>query len=265
MARSLSIQLDSGTTRPNGKAVSVVGTIRVLCGSKPLAKGDPMTADATPTVFIVDNDHALRGSLSFLLGSAAIASQEFESAEAFLEAFDDERPGCMILDIRLPGMSGVRLQQHLRDRGCRLPIIATTGYADVGTAVGMLKLGAFDFFEKPFSDQQLLERVQQAIDFDCSRRRARAQREALTARIACLTAREREVFHEVALGKANKVVAIEFGISEKTVEVHRARVMQKLGAASLAELVRIDLLSQQPTDSLLLRRVRMPLSEGQAA
>ena len=219
-----------------------------------------MKSDATPTVFIVDNDAPLRGSLAFLLESAALDSEEFESAEAFLDAFDEDRPGCMILDVRLPGMSGVMLQQELRDRGCRLPIIATTGYADVGTAVGMLKRGAFDFFEKPFSDQQLLERIQQAIDFDRRRRRARSEREALTARLACLTAREREVFHEVVLGKANKVVAIEFGISEKTVEVHRARVMQKLGATSLAELVRIDLLAQQPLDSLLMRLVRAPLS-----
>lgn len=222
-------------------------------------------ADATPTVFIVDNDAPLRASLAFLLDSASIASEEFHSAEDFLAAFDDERPGCLILDVRLPGMSGVMLQEELRVRGCRLPIIATTGYADVGTAVGMLKLGAFDFFEKPFSDQQLLERVQQAIDFDASRRRARAQREALTARIACLTAREREVFQEVVLGKANKVVAIEFGISEKTVEVHRARVMQKLGATSLAELVRIDLLAQQASDSLLIRFGRSSRAEGTAA
>ena len=223
-----------------------------------------MTADATPTVFIVDNDAPLRASLRFLLDSTALASEEFGSAEAFLEAFDEERPGCLILDVRLPGMSGVVLQQALRERGHRLPIIATTGYADVGTAVGMLKLGAFDFFEKPFSDQLLLERVQQAIEFDVRRRRAQAQREALTARLACLTAREREVFDEVVLGKANKVMAIEFGISEKTVEVHRARVMQKLGATSLAELVRIDLLSQPPTDSVMIRMARSGLSAARA-
>jgi FixJ family two-component response regulator len=224
-----------------------------------------MMADATPTVFIVDNDTPLRASLRFLFDSAAIASEAFESAEAFLRAYDDDRPGCLILDVRLPGMSGVMLQQVLHDRCCRLPIIATTGYADVGIAVGMLKWGAFDFFEKPFSDQLLLERVQQAIDLDGSRHRARAQREALTARIACLTAREREVFQEIVHGKANKVVALEFGISEKTVEVHRARVMQKLGATSLAELVRIDLLAQHSTDSLLPRLAPSPVAEGPAA
>lgn len=224
-----------------------------------------MTAEATPTVFIIDNDVPLRASLQFLFDSAAIASEGFDSAEAFLQAYDDERPGCVLLDIRLPGLSGVMLQQELAIRGCRLPIIATSGFADVGTAVGMLKRGAFDFFEKPFSDQLLLERVQQAIAFDARRRRARSQRQALAARIACLTTREHEVFQEVVHGKANKVVALEFGISQKTVEVHRARVMQKLGATSLAELVRIDLLSQTPTDSLRMRLPPTSLAGSSAA
>jgi FixJ family two-component response regulator len=215
-----------------------------------------MTANHSPTVFIIDNDEPLRASLRFLLESADMPCREFESAEEFLAAYDPDQPGCLILDVRLPGMSGVVLQERLRDLSCRLPIIVTTGFADVGTAVTMLKRGAFDFFEKPFSDQLLLERVHQAIGFDDSRRHANAQREALTARIACLTAREHEVFQEVVHGKANKVVALEFGISEKTVEVHRARVMQKLGATSLAELVRMDLLAQQPTDSILLRVAR---------
>jgi len=222
-----------------------------------------MTANQSPTVFIIDNDEPLRASLRFLLESADLVGREFESAEAFLAAYDPDQPGCMILDVRLPGMSGVVLQETLRDLGCRLPIIVTTGFADVGTAVSMLKRGAFDFFEKPFSDAQLLERIHQAMGFDASRRRVSAQREALSARIACLTAREREVFQEVVHGKANKVVALEFGISEKTVEVHRARVMQKLGANSLAELVRMDLFAQQPTDSLLLRVARSA-SQGQA-
>jgi FixJ family two-component response regulator len=220
-----------------------------------------MKADNSPTVFIIDNDAPLRASLRFLLESADLACEEFGSAEDFLAAYDAERAGCLILDVRLPGMSGVVLQETLRDRGFRLPIIVMTGFADVGTAVSMLKRGAFDFFEKPFADQQLLERVHQAISYDGSRRHASAQREALTARIACLTAREHEVFQEVVHGKANKVVALEFGISEKTVEVHRARVMQKLGATSLAELVRMDLLAQQPTDSLLLRVARSAVAQ----
>jgi len=218
-----------------------------------------------PTVFIIDNDVPLRASLRFLLESADLHCEEFDSAEDFLATFDPERVGCLILDVRLPGMSGVSLQQELTHHDHRLPVIVTTGFADVGTAVAMLKRGAFDFFEKPFSDQQLLERVQAAMAFDASRRRAREQRAALSARIARLTAREHEVFQEVVHGKANKVVAIEFGISEKTVEVHRARVMQKLGAGSLAELVRMDLLTQSPTDSLLLRVARAEPVTGRAA
>ncbi len=145
---------------------------------------------------------------------------------------------------------GWTVQEELARVGVELPVIVMTGYGDVGTAVSMLKRGAFDFFEKPFSDAALFERVQQAMELDSARRRRHAQREAVTKRLAGLTAREREVFDQVVIGKPNKVVASEFGISEKTVEVHRARVMQKLGAASLAELVRIDLLAAQPTDSM---------------
>ncbi|MEO8606090.1 MAG: response regulator [bacterium] len=211
-------------------------------------------SQAASTVFIIDNDESLRDSLQWMLEGGGLHCESFGQAEAFLAACTPEREGCLLLDVRLPGMSGIVLQEELQRVGVRLPVIVMTGYADVSTAVTMLKRGAFDFFEKPFSDQSLFERVRQAMDFDASRRRARAQRDALNARLACLTAREREVFNEVVHGKANKVVAIEFGISEKTVEVHRARVMQKLGAGSLAELVRMDLLATNPTDSMRLAR-----------
>src|SRR4029079_14231134 len=134
--------------------------------AKPIAKGvRKMTTNHPSTVFIIDSDVPLRASLRFLLDSVGLVSEGFDSARAFLAAFDPERAGCLILDVRLPGMSGVVLQQALRERGCRLPIIVTTGFADVGTAVNMLKRGAFDFFEKPFADEQLVERVRQAIDF----------------------------------------------------------------------------------------------------
>jgi len=209
-----------------------------------------------PTIFIVDNDDALRESLQWLLESGGARSEGFASAEAFLAACTPERAGCLLLDVRLPGMSGIALQGELARARIQLPVIVMTGYADVGTAVSMLKRGAFDFFEKPFSDAALFERVQQAVEFDAARRLTRAQREHLAARLANLTAREREVFDQVVHGKPNKVVASEFGISEKTVEVHRARVMQKLGAGSLAELVRIDLLAAQPTESLRMARMR---------
>ncbi|MDX2171433.1 MAG: response regulator [Deltaproteobacteria bacterium] len=207
------------------------------------------------TTFIVDNDDSLRDSLQWLLESGGIQCQGYASAEAFLAGYRREQAGCLLLDVRLPGMSGIVLQEEMVRERIELPVIVMTGYGDVGTAVSMLKRGAFDFFEKPFSDAALFERVQQAMEVDSSRRRRRAQREAITKRLAGLTAREREVFDQVVIGKPNKVVASEFGISEKTVEVHRARVMQKLGAASLAELVRIDLLAAQPTESMHLVRL----------
>lgn len=206
-------------------------------------------SDGQATVFIVDNDTALRESLQWLLEAAGIPSAGFATGEEFLAAIDASRAGCVLLDVRLPGMSGVVLQEAMQRAGLRLPVIVMTGFADVTTAVRMLKAGAFDFFEKPFPDQQLLERIQQAIALDATRRAARARRDALASRLACLTARERAVFEQVVHGKPNKVVAYEFGISEKTVEVHRARVMHKLGATSLAELVRMDLLVQQSSDS----------------
>ncbi len=206
-------------------------------------------SDGQATVFIIDNDSSLRESLQWLLEAAGIVSIGFPTGAAFLAAVDRTRAGCVLLDVRLPGMSGVVLQEAMQRAGLRLPVIVMTGFADVDTAVRMLKAGAFDFFEKPFTDQVLLERIEQAIAVDATRRAARARRDALAFRLACLTAREREVFEQVVHGKANKVVAYEFGISEKTVEVHRARVMHKLGATSLAELVRMDLLVQPAGDS----------------
>jgi|SRR5579862_9562961 len=194
-----------------------------------------------PTVFIVDNDSSMRTSLAWLMESADLATETFETAEEFLERYTPDQPGCLVLDLRLPGMSGVALQEELRKRGIALPIIMISGFADVDTAVRALKRGALDFIEKPFPDAVLLERVHEALLLDEHRRRDWAARERVAARLARLTARERAVFDQVVLGKANKVVAIEFGISEKTVEAHRARVMHKLGASSLAELVRMDL------------------------
>jgi FixJ family two-component response regulator len=198
-----------------------------------------------PKVFVVDNDAATRQSLAWLLESAGQTVEVFETAEAFLAACDPDQPGCLVLDVRLPGMSGTALQEELGHRGIKLPIIIITGFADVPTAVRVLKRGAFDFIEKPLPDELLLERVAQAIAMDAQRRRARVERAGLAARLARLTVREREVFDQVVHGKPNKVVAFEFGISEKTVEAHRARVMHKLGADSLAELVRMDLVASQ--------------------
>jgi FixJ family two-component response regulator len=198
-----------------------------------------------PTVFVVDNDAAVRTSLAWLLESVGLRVATFKTAEEFLAAYGADQPGCLVLDVRLPGMSGPVLQEELERLEMSLPVIMITGFADVPTAVRVLKRGAFDFFEKPLVDDLLLERVQQAIDADALCRCARAERQRLNARLSCLTAREREVFDQIVQGKANKVVAYELGISEKTVEVHRARVMQKACAGSLAELVRMDLLAGQ--------------------
>jgi FixJ family two-component response regulator len=198
-----------------------------------------------PTVFVVDNDAAICKSLAWLLESVDLQVATFRTAEEFLATYSPDRPGCLVLDVRLPGMSGLVLQEELERLGMRLPVIMITGFADVPTAVRVLKRGAFDFFEKPLVDDLLLERVQQAIEADALCRSVRAERERLNARLSCLTGREREVFDQIVQGKANKVVAYELGISEKTVEVHRARVMQKLCAGSLAELVRMDLVAGQ--------------------
>ena len=220
----------------------------------------PNIASRAPIVFVVENDEAMRSSLAFLLEATGLRVATFDCAEAFVNACTPDQPGCLVLDVRLPGMSGVALQEQLEQIDIKLPVIIITGFADVDTAVRVLKRGAFDFFEKPIADELLLERIRQAIAFDQHRRVIRAERDSLAARLARLTARERAVFDQVVQGKANKVVAIEFGISEKTVEAHRARVMHKLGASSLAELVRMDLAASQ-LDSL--RGLHVPrLTDG---
>jgi FixJ family two-component response regulator len=203
------------------------------------------TPDHPPTVFVVDNDRVLRESLAWLLEPAGFLVRTFESGEAFLEACSPEAQGCAVLDVRLPGISGVALQEELGRRGVRLPVIMISGYADVPLAVKVLKAGALDVLEKPFGDDVILERVGQAMALDAELRRQRRERERTTTLLGRLTTRERAVFNLVVHGKANKVVAFDLGISEKTVETHRARVMAKLEARSLADLVRVGLLAEQ--------------------
>lgn len=200
----------------------------------------PTATDRPPTVFVVDDDPATRHSIAWLLESASLAVQTFPTGEAFLEACDPQRPGCLILDLRLPGISGAALQDALAERGVRLPVIMLTGYGEVSIAVRALQNGAIDFIEKPFAEGQLLSAIDRALNDDRERRLRERTRTAAAARVERLTPREREVMTMVAAGKANKVVAYELGISEKTVESHRARVMEKLGVGSLAELVRLE-------------------------
>jgi FixJ family two-component response regulator len=191
----------------------------------------------TQTVFVVDDDVAVRQSLSLLIRSMGLSVESFESAQAFLSSCDPERSGCLVLDIRMPGMSGLEMQEELHRRSIDLPVIFITGHGDVAMAVRAMKLGAVDFIEKPFNDQQLLDRINQALEVDRAARAARAEKATLASRIELLSPREREVMDRIVAGQANKVIAIELGLSERTVEIHRAKVMTKTGARSLAELV----------------------------
>lgn len=192
-----------------------------------------------PLIHVVDDDAAMRRSVAYLADSVGWPVAQHASAEEFLAAVQPERPGCVVLDIRMPTMSGLELQQAMQERGIGLPVIFITGHADVSIAVQAMKRGAFEFLEKPFQDQALLDAVAQAVR--ASRERATAAREnaGLRLRYEQLTPREREVAARVARGLANKVVARELEISEKTVQVHRAHVLEKMRAHSAAELARL--------------------------
>ncbi|MDH3376977.1 MAG: response regulator transcription factor [Gammaproteobacteria bacterium] len=190
-------------------------------------------------VYIVDDDDAVRKSLCLLMKSVGLLAQGLASAQEFLEAYDRAQPGCLVLDIRMPGMSGLELQDRLVAERIELPIIFITGHGDVPMAVQALHKGAMEFLEKPFRDQDLIDRVQFALQRDAEQRHAASLREILEAKLVTLTPREREVMERVADGQANKAIAIDLDMSSRTVEIHRARAMEKMGARSLAELVRM--------------------------
>lgn len=201
--------------------------------------------DAQATVFVVDDDHAVRKSLDMLIRSVGIPVETFPSAQEFLAAYDPRRPGCLVLDVRMPGMSGLELQRHLQDQGMHLPVIVITGHGDVPIAVRALKNGALEFLEKPFSKQLLLEHVREALQRDAARRADRTRLSSVESRLASLTDRERQVMDLVVAGKVSKEVAAALGISKKTVDVHRSRVMQKMQVESVAELVELALIARQ--------------------
>lgn len=188
-------------------------------------------------VHVVDDDRAVRDSLSFLLDIAGYRVVPHESAEHFLAAAALDGPGCAVVDVRMPGMSGMELQQELNRRQATLPVVVITGHADVAMAVAALKAGAIDFIEKPFDDEVLLAAVRSAID----RGRRNLHLVDLRQRLTRLTDREREVMGRIVAGHANKVIGATLGISIRTVEIHRARVMEKMAARSLSELVRMAL------------------------
>jgi FixJ family two-component response regulator len=188
-------------------------------------------------VYLVDDDDAVRDSLGLLLRSIGLDHELYGSALEFLEHYDPGRHACLVADIRMPGLSGLELQQRLNDRRAEIPIIFITGHGDVPMAVNAMKAGAADFIQKPFRDQDLIDRIHKALERDRDRRAARAEQDTIRARLALLTPRETEVMERVVRGQANKVIAMDLGVSQRTVELHRARVMRKLKMRSLAELV----------------------------
>lgn len=190
------------------------------------------------TVHIVDDDAAVRDSLSLLLELKGIAARSFPSAEAFLESYDG-RPGCVVVDLRMPGMSGLALQAELQRRGIALPLIMVTAYGDVPTARAALKAGAFDFVEKPIEEERLVATLQAAIEAAQAERASAEEQAAFRARLARLTEREREVLDMVVEGRHNREIAEALAISARTVEVYRARMMEKLQVRRLPDLVRL--------------------------
>ncbi len=201
---------------------------------------------AEPTVFVVDDDAAVRDSLRVLFESVGIPNQGFASAEQFLAQFDAERPGCLILDVRMPGSGGLALQQALAARGSVLPIIFMTGYAEVPIAVAAMKAGAADFIEKPCSHDLLLTRIRQAIATDAAARADRARRSQASERIGRLSKREMDVLHLLLAGKRTREIAARLFRAEKTVEFHRANIMRKLGVATVAQLAQLAADAQLP-------------------
>jgi len=193
-------------------------------------------------VFVIDDDAAVRQGLRFMLRAAGYCVDAFASARSFLEAYDPRRGGCLLLDVRMPQMTGLELQQQLNVRGWRIPVIFITGHGTVPMAIAAMKAGAFDFVEKPLREDTLLERIEQALHWNDRAYEERLERATLQARAALLTTRELEVFELVASGEPNKVIARHLGISFRTVELHRAHIIEKLQARSLSDLIRMAII-----------------------
>ena len=198
-----------------------------------------MSSASGPLAYVVDDDESMRTLWQWLMESRGIAARTYATAAAFLDAYRDEGTACLVLDLQLPDMSGLDLQRRLGEMGVDIPVVFVTGHGDVPAAVSALKRGAVDFIEKPFDYRLAVRIVERAFERDRENREIRARRQALDARLALLTEREREVMARVVEGRPNKAIAQELEISVKTVEVHRAKVMEKLGADSIAELVQL--------------------------
>jgi FixJ family two-component response regulator len=216
----------------------------------PMTIQPPEGADLQ-TVFVVDDDPGIRDSARWLLESVGLRVETYDSAQAFLDAYVATRPGCLILDVRLPGMNGLDLLDELRNRGATMPVIVVTAFGEVHSTVRAMKGGAIDVMEKPTRDQVLLDRVHQALEQDRRMRASLASRADAVARYARLSKREVEVLKLIIAGKANKEIAGDLERSTKTVEAHRAAIMRKLGARSIAEVVRIVLLAEESGNPLI--------------
>jgi FixJ family two-component response regulator len=195
--------------------------------------------ESTPCIYLVEDDDAVRDSLQMVLESVGHRVEAFANADRFMTAYTPDLAGCLVLDIRMPGMNGMELQRQLNELNAILPIIFVTGHGDVPMAVEAMQQGAVDFVQKPYREQELLDKITQALALDGKNRDSLLQRQAILERMQALTPRERDVMKLMVEGKANKVIAIDLEISQRTVEIHRARVMDKLNANSLAHLVRM--------------------------
>jgi two-component system response regulator FixJ len=195
-----------------------------------------------PVVYIVDDDDGMRRALTVLITTIGYQPVAFAKPSEFLAKYDPSQPSCLVLDVRMPEMSGLEVQQHLNKAGSMLPVILVSGHGDIPMAVQAMKDGAHDFLQKPFRDQELIDRINAALKLDAQNRESVDRLADLTSRQASLTPREREVLALVVDGKANKVIAIDLGLSERTVEIHRANVMEKMGARSVAHLVKMHLM-----------------------
>ncbi len=195
--------------------------------------------DSQQIVYIVEDDEAVRDSLEMMLVSMAHTVKTFPTANDFLDAYDESMAGCIVLDIRMPGMDGMELQKELNSRNSILPIIFVTGHGDVPMAVEAMQQGAVDFIQKPYREQELLEKIKAALELDAEQRESLQEKNDILRRLEELTPREKEIMDMMIEGHANKVIAIDLDISQRTVEIHRSRVMHKMGTHSLAHLVRM--------------------------
>lgn len=200
--------------------------------------------DDEQIVYVVDDDEGIREGLSLLLETVGQKCELYDSAIEFLEAYDGKQGGCLVLDIRMPRMTGLELQTRLQEINANLPIIFITGHGDIPMAVEAMRKGALDFIRKPFREQDLLDRINEALAYDAGNRQRKQDNQKALEGIASLTPREKEIFNRVTEGQMNKVVALDLGISERTVEVHRSQVMKKIGVRTLAQLVRAKIVAE---------------------